>query len=96
MHYAFGHFCRDRKAIAQGLRQHCTSIITKQIQQIGSHLPLVHKQSFCPPLSVDRAFRNTWFASQRSLCEPPWVYRRIKHSKDESDDEETIHPCLSG
>ena len=29
-------------------------------------------------------------------CEPPRVYRRVKHSKDEPYDEETIHPRLSG
>ena len=28
--------------------------------------------------------------------EPPRVYRRVKHSKDEPHDEETIHPRLSG
>jgi len=30
------------------------------------------------------------------LAEPPRVYRRVKHSKDEPHDEETIHPRLSG
>ena len=34
----------------------------------------------------------------KSFCasEPPRVYRRVKHSKDEPYDEETIHPHLSG
>lgn len=33
---------------------------------------------------------------RRARSEPPRVYRRVKHSKDEPYDEETIHPRLSG
>lgn len=39
---------------------------------------------------------NASFLVPMKLDEPPRVYRRVKHSKDESHDEETSHPRLSG